>query len=98
MVRKSGIVMATPRSMVDLVTVRLECLEAGVDFESLGAPVLADTDRKSLRSLVHLKIQDSRSANSSSACEIELKPSRDSRVLANPLFSHRQAMNRAPWG
>jgi hypothetical protein len=36
MVRKSGIVMATPRSIVDLVTVRLESLEAGVDFESLG--------------------------------------------------------------
>jgi hypothetical protein len=41
MVRKSGIVMATPRSIVDLVTVRLESLEAGVDFESLGgAPML----------------------------------------------------------
>jgi hypothetical protein len=36
MVRKSGIVMATPRSIVDLVTVRLECLETGVDFEALG--------------------------------------------------------------
>jgi hypothetical protein len=35
MVRKSGIVMATPRSIVDLVTVRLESLEAGVDCESL---------------------------------------------------------------
>jgi hypothetical protein len=40
MIRKSGIVMATPRSIVDLVTVRLECLEAGVDLG--GGPVLAE--------------------------------------------------------
>ena len=36
MVRKGGIVMATPRSIVDQVTVRLECLETGVDFEPPG--------------------------------------------------------------
>jgi hypothetical protein len=41
MVRKSGIAMATPRLIVDQVTVRLECLETGVDFEPLGTGVLA---------------------------------------------------------
>jgi hypothetical protein len=45
MVRKSGIAMATRRSIVDQVTVRLECLETGVDFEPPGGRVLADRDR-----------------------------------------------------
>jgi hypothetical protein len=36
MVRKSGIAMATPRLIVDYVTVRLECLETGVDFDPLA--------------------------------------------------------------
>src|SRR6202789_2792705 len=35
MVRKSGIAMATPRSIVDQVT-GFECLEAGVDLEPPG--------------------------------------------------------------
>lgn len=56
MVRKSGIVMATPRSMVDLVAVRLECLEAGVDFESLGGrcwPTPVHRKARFVRALPH---------------------------------------------
>jgi hypothetical protein len=33
--RKSGVAMATPRSIVDQVTVRLDCQETVVDFDPL---------------------------------------------------------------
>jgi hypothetical protein len=42
MVRKSGIDMATPRSIVDQVTARSECLETGVDFEPPGDRPISD--------------------------------------------------------